>query len=67
MRQSLSYLDRLLEIDGEVAITRLGEAIARLRQIGKKRPIPSHRDLCGRMPPMRKESEKVVREDGDLR
>jgi len=67
MRHSLSHLDRLLQIDGEVTITRLGEAIARLRQIGKKKRIPSHRDLCGRMPLMREESEKVVREDRDLR
>lgn len=66
-RQSLSHLDRLLAIEGEVTITRRGEAIACLTQIGKKRPIPSHRDLRRRMSLMRKGSEKVVREDRDLR
>jgi len=66
-RQSLSHLDRLLEIEGEVTITRRGEAIARLTQINKKRSIPSHRDLRKRMPLMRKGSEKVVREDRNLR
>jgi antitoxin (DNA-binding transcriptional repressor) of toxin-antitoxin stability system len=66
-RQSLSHLDRLLATEGEVMITRRGESIARLTQIGKKRLIPSHRDLRRRMSPMRKGSEKVVREDRDLR
>ena len=66
-RQSLSHLDRLLATEGEVMITRRGEAVARLTQIGKKRPIPSHRDLRRRMSLMRKGSEKVVREDRDLR
>jgi antitoxin (DNA-binding transcriptional repressor) of toxin-antitoxin stability system len=66
-RQSLSHLDRLLAVEGEVMITRRGEAVARLTQIGRKRPIPSHRDLRGKMSFMRKGSEKVVREDRDLR
>jgi len=66
-RRSLSHLDRLLAAEGEVMITRRGEAIARLTQINKKRPIPSHRDLRRRMRLMRKGSEKVVREDRDLR
>jgi antitoxin (DNA-binding transcriptional repressor) of toxin-antitoxin stability system len=66
-RQLLSHLDRLLADEGEVMITRRGEAIARLTQIGKKRPIPSHRDLRRRMSLMRKGSEKVVREDRDRR
>ncbi len=66
-RQSLSHLDHLLSEEGEVMITRRGEAIARLTQIGKRRPIPSHRDLRRRMPLMRKGSEKLVREDRDHR
>jgi antitoxin (DNA-binding transcriptional repressor) of toxin-antitoxin stability system len=65
-RQSLSHLDRLLAAEGEVMITRRGEAIARLTQINKKRPIPSHRDLRKRMPLMRKGSGKVIREDRNL-
>jgi antitoxin (DNA-binding transcriptional repressor) of toxin-antitoxin stability system len=66
-RQSLSHLDHLLQDEGEVMITRRGVTIARLTQIGKKRPIPSHRDLRKRMSLMRKGSEKFVREDRDLR
>jgi antitoxin (DNA-binding transcriptional repressor) of toxin-antitoxin stability system len=66
-RQSLSHLDRLLAVEGEVMITRRGEAIARVVQIAKKRSIPSHRNLRERMPRLRKGSEKMVREDRDAR
>jgi antitoxin (DNA-binding transcriptional repressor) of toxin-antitoxin stability system len=66
-RQSLSPLDRLLEVEGEVTITRRGEAIAKVAQIGKKRPIPSHQDLRARMPRMRTGSEKKIREERDAR
>jgi antitoxin (DNA-binding transcriptional repressor) of toxin-antitoxin stability system len=44
-RQALSHLDRLLEVEGEVTITRRGDPIAKVVQVGRKRPIPSHRDL----------------------
>lgn len=66
-RRSLSHLDRLLAVEGEVTITRRGEAIARVIPIGKKMVIPSHRDLRERMPRMRKGSETTVREDRDGR
>jgi len=66
-RQSLSHLDRLLAVEGEVMITRRGEAIARVVEISKKRLIPSHRDLRVRMPRLRKGSEKMIREDRDSR
>ena len=61
-RQSLSHRDQLLAAEGEVMITRRGESIARLTQMGKKRPIPSHRDLRRRMPFIRKGNEKIVLE-----
>ena len=67
MRQSLSHLDRLLESEGEVTITRRGEPIAQVVPVGKKRPMPSHRDLREGMPRMRKGSEEIVREDRDAR
>jgi antitoxin (DNA-binding transcriptional repressor) of toxin-antitoxin stability system len=66
-RQSLSHLDRLLAVEGEVMITRRGEAIARVVQIGKSRAIPSHRNLREKMPRLRRGSEKMVREDRDAR
>ena len=66
-RKSLTNLDRLLAVEGELTITRRGEAIARMVQVGRKRPIPSHRDLREKMARMRKGSEKLVREDRDAR
>jgi antitoxin (DNA-binding transcriptional repressor) of toxin-antitoxin stability system len=66
-RQSLSRLDRILSGEGEVTITRRGEAIARLIPIRKKRSVPSHQDLRECMPRMRKGSEKLIREDRDAR
>ena len=66
-RKSLTNLDRLLETEGELTITRRGEAIARMVQIGQKRLIPSHRDLRGKMARLRRGSEKLVREDRELR
>lgn len=62
-RQALSRLDKMLAIEGEVTVTRRGESIARITQIGKRRPIPSHKSLRERMPRMRKGSEKLIRED----
>ena len=64
-RQASSHLDRLLAAEGEITITRRGEAIARIVALGKKRAIPSHRDLREKMTRMRKESEKLIREDRD--
>ena len=60
-RRALLHLDRLLCKEGEVTITRRGEAIARLTPIRKRRSIPSHRDLRESMPRMRKGSEKLIR------
>jgi hypothetical protein len=66
-RKSLTNLDRLLAVEGELMITRRGVAIGRMVQVGGKRPIPSHRDLREKMVRMRKGSEKLVREDRDVR
>jgi antitoxin (DNA-binding transcriptional repressor) of toxin-antitoxin stability system len=66
-RESLSRLERLLEVEGEVMITRRGQAIARVTRIGTKRPIPSHRDLRETMSRLRRKSEAILREDRDAR
>lgn len=66
-RQSLTHLDQILAAEGEVVITRRGEPIARLARIGRKRPIPSHRNLREAMRPMRKASEEMTRQDRDAR
>jgi len=64
-RQSLSHLDRLLAVEEEVMITRRGDPIAKVVQVGRKRPIPSHRDLREGMLRIRKGSEAVLRKDRD--
>jgi antitoxin (DNA-binding transcriptional repressor) of toxin-antitoxin stability system len=66
-RQSLSQLERLLEAEGEMTVTRRGEPIARLIPINPKRLIPSHRGLREKMARMRRGSEKLLREDRDGR
>jgi antitoxin (DNA-binding transcriptional repressor) of toxin-antitoxin stability system len=66
-RQSLSHLDRLLAVEEEVMITRRGDPIAKVVQVGRKRPIPSHRDLREGMKQMHKGSEALLRKDRDER
>ncbi len=67
IRNSLAHLDKLLGEEGEVMVTRRGEAIARITHINKRRPIPSHRDLREGMQRMRKGSETIIRADRDAR
>jgi len=67
IRQSLSHLDKLLAVEEEVMITRRGDPIAKVVQVGRKRPIPSHRDLRDGMKWMNKGSETVLRKDRDER
>ena len=62
-RQSLSHLDRLLAVEEEVMITRRGDPIAKVVQVGRKRQIPSHRDLRDGMKRMHSESETLLRKD----
>jgi prevent-host-death family protein len=66
-RQSLSHLDRLLETEGELTITRRGKAVARVVSVGRKREIPSHKSLRESMPRMKRGSERLVREDRNAR
>ncbi len=66
-RQALSHLDRLLAVEGQITVTRRGKPIARMIGIGKKPPIPSHRDLRDKTHRMKNGSEKVIRTDRDAR
>jgi antitoxin (DNA-binding transcriptional repressor) of toxin-antitoxin stability system len=67
VRQALSSLERILELEGEVMITRRGDPIAKVVQVGRKRPVPSHRDLREGMKRMHKRSEALIRKDRDER
>ena len=66
-RQSLSHLDRLLEQEGEITITRRGKPIGRVMAIAGKKAMPSHKDLRMKMAPVRTESQVLVREDREAR
>ena len=66
-RQALSRLDQILELEGEVTITKRGHAVARLVHLGKKIAMPSHRDIRRKMKPMKDESAKLIRLDRDAK
>ncbi len=66
-RQSLPHLDRLLEEEGEITITRRGKPIDRVTGVGAKKTIPSHKDLRMKMARVKKQSRLLVREDRDAR
>ena len=66
-RQSLSHLDRLLEAEGELMITRRGKPVAHVMAVGPKREMPSRKSLRESMPRMKQGSERLVREDRDAR
>jgi prevent-host-death family protein len=66
-RQSLSHLDRLLDQEGEITITRRGKPIGRVMAIAGKKTMPSHKDLRMKMAPVKTESQVLVREDRDGR
>ena len=66
-RQALPHLKQILATEGEIIITKRGEPVARLMQIGSNLPMPSHRDLRKKMPRMRKSSSQLIRADRDER
>lgn len=66
-RQALSRLDQILELEGEVTITKRGKAVARLVHLGKNVAIPSHSDLRSKMKRMKDDSAKLIRLDRDAR
>jgi antitoxin (DNA-binding transcriptional repressor) of toxin-antitoxin stability system len=66
-RQALSHLDRILEAEGEITITKRGKAVARITRLDKKVPMPSHRNLRQKMPVVSRGSEELTREDRNAR
>src|SRR3972149_236297 len=66
-RQSLTHLDRLLEAEGELTITRRGKPVAHVTSVGRKREMPSRKSLRESMPRMKQGSERLVREARDAR
>lgn len=66
-RKSMTNIDKLLDMEGEITITRRGEPIARLSPMGRRRSIPSHRALRESLSRQKVASEKLVREDRNRR
>ena len=66
-RQSLTHLDRLLEAEGVLIITRRGKPVAHVTSVGRRREMPSRKSLRETMPRMKQGSERLVREDRDAR
>lgn len=67
MREKLSSLDQLVNIEGEILVTRRGVPIARLLPIHKSQTRPSHSDLRAMMPKLETPSQTLVRDDRDAR
>jgi antitoxin (DNA-binding transcriptional repressor) of toxin-antitoxin stability system len=66
-RKSMTNIDKLLDMEGEITITRRGEPIARLSPVGPRKGIPSHRGLRESISRQKVQSETLVREDRDGR
>jgi prevent-host-death family protein len=67
LRGALTTLEERLAREGEVVITRRGEPIARVLPVGRRRELPSHRELRASMQLLAVGSEHLVREDRDAR
>ena len=67
VRAALAHLEDILAEDGEVLVTRRGQAVARLLPVQPTRAAPSHADLRTAMPRLSVPSEVHVREDRDSR
>jgi prevent-host-death family protein len=67
MRAELGRLGELLEVEGELVITRHGRPVARVLPLGPRRRRPSHADLRSSMPQLAVGSEAAIRADRDER
>ena len=67
MRQALGSLDKIIEQEGEVVVTRRGQPIARIVPVRPSRRMPSNAELRAQMPRMSVPSEVLLREDRGAR
>lgn len=66
-RQSLSSIEQILTLEGEVTITRRGKEIARVLPVNRVLAIPSHKGLREKSLYLNTGSEQLVRTDRDAR
>jgi prevent-host-death family protein len=67
MRSELGHLDRLMDEEGEVIVTKHGKPIARLLPLKGARTMPSHAPLRAQMPILKTPSSRLLRKDRDER
>ena len=67
MRAALGRLDKLMEEEGEVLITRHGHPIARILPVRGARSRPSHAELRARLSPASIPSEALLRQEREER
>ncbi|HMB53419.1 MAG TPA: type II toxin-antitoxin system prevent-host-death family antitoxin [Thermoanaerobaculia bacterium] len=67
MRAELGRLEEVLDVEGEVVVTRHGKPIARVLPLGASRKRPRHDELRASMPRLERGSEEIVRADRDGR
>ena len=67
MRESLGSLDRLVQHEGELLVTRRGVPIARVLPVKGSQARPDHAELRSAMPKLEMPSETLVRDDRDQR
>ncbi len=66
-RQSLSCIEQILTLEGEVTITKRGKDVARVLPVNRCLDMPSHKYLRERSPCLKTGSEQLVRADRDER
>lgn len=67
IRAALPQLEKLLQAEGELVITRRGQPVARVLPPPRSKGMPSHDDLRSRMAPLDVGSEVLIRSDRDER
>lgn len=67
VRGVLGHLETLLDVSGEIIITKRGEAIARIIPIQGKQKRPAHEELHRLTKKLKTPSEKLLRDLRDER
>jgi len=67
MRGELGHLDRIVDEEGEVIVTKHGKPIARLLPLKGTRTMPDHAHLRAQMPILKTPSSRFLRKDRDER
>ena len=67
VRAALGNIEKIVENEGELLITRHGKPVARIVPVERTRPMPSHKELRDSLPFQEVPSSVLIREDRDAR